>query len=363
MNNRLEEIKKLLPDNDNGDITEKDMRDAFAMTFDEMANSLAKPTGHLSEPNAIFKYVLLLDENGNSNRTLAQDLGKNTANSKLTSVAGAGLVLGDIWGIKTNGFPFRIEDLPDVTNRPTHQKKLMIGDDNTAGTSDKADINFELPNTMTVNHIYPQINEPVVYPAELAEFLKTYRTKQFTQMREEDWFYNYNENDITPLKLFGGNVITTASSIRAGSNGVQVGNWSLMSKKFPFNKKFIIELNISASDHSGFHSYGTNNIGICQNGNESSFNQAFSDFFVFSSAKVTMGKQSFDFKGSFRVIFAHIQDTLFIVALSGEAGKMASKISNINDFFGDFSILMKGGFHAFSSPNRTGIEMKYWVES
>lgn len=291
---------------------------------------------------------------------LLENSGKNIANSKLTSVAGAGLDLGDVWSIKTNGFPFRIEDLPDVTNRPTHRKKIMIGDDNTAGISDKADISFELPNTMTVNHIYPQINEPVAYPAELAEFLKTYRTKQFTQMREEDWFYNYNENALNSKKTFANGVMILSHPPKIPGDRLS-GNWSLMSKKFPFNKKFIINLYLSANIFT-FHSHGYNSIGICQNGNENSFNQNFSDFFNFSSERIMMGGKNIPFKNEFRAIIAHVENTLFMVAFNGEGGGVLSKISNISDFFGDFSILLKNTNNPFGSENRCEISMEYWIE-
>ncbi|MEJ8597079.1 hypothetical protein JSO62_00005, partial [Riemerella anatipestifer] len=84
--NRLEEIHGLLPDNDNAEISEKDLRDSFSKTFEEIKDvsdkSIKKPTSTITQPNTSFKYALLLDEEGNSTKMLAGDLGKNLANSK-----------------------------------------------------------------------------------------------------------------------------------------------------------------------------------------------------------------------------------------------------------------------------------------
>lgn len=82
MNNRLEEIKKLLPDNDNGEITEKNMRDAFAMTFDEIDEKIDKPTEEGT--TATHPYVFGLDRKNNPVKLPAGDLGKNFSNTNLT---------------------------------------------------------------------------------------------------------------------------------------------------------------------------------------------------------------------------------------------------------------------------------------
>ena len=78
-----------------------------------IAGKLDKTTTPITEPNAEFKYVYLTNEANETRRMLAGDLGKNVANSKPTSVAGAGLNMRAIWDIDTNGFPLRMKGLPD----------------------------------------------------------------------------------------------------------------------------------------------------------------------------------------------------------------------------------------------------------
>ncbi|MEJ8598532.1 hypothetical protein JSO62_07485, partial [Riemerella anatipestifer] len=46
------------------------------------ASFIKKPTSTITQSNTSFKYALLLDEEGNSTKMLAGDLGKNLANSK-----------------------------------------------------------------------------------------------------------------------------------------------------------------------------------------------------------------------------------------------------------------------------------------
>ena len=78
-----------------------------------IATKLDKTSTTVAAPDAIFKYVYLTDETNNVRRMLAGDLGKNTANSSLTSVAGAGLKLGSSWTLDTNGQLYSITNLPD----------------------------------------------------------------------------------------------------------------------------------------------------------------------------------------------------------------------------------------------------------
>lgn len=122
MNNRLEEIKKILPDNDNGDITEKDMRDAFAMTFDEIAESLAKPTATLSEPNLEYKYVAILDEQGNAKKMLAGDLGKNSANADLTTTGARTFTQAHNYTHNTAGYYYYLTGLADKSADTTFSR-------------------------------------------------------------------------------------------------------------------------------------------------------------------------------------------------------------------------------------------------
>lgn len=83
-------------------------------TRKKLEDKINKPSkdGNLQD----YPKVLGLDNNGNTAKLSAGDLGKNIANSALTSTAGAGLTLGDSWGINTSGLPYSITGLTDVSN-------------------------------------------------------------------------------------------------------------------------------------------------------------------------------------------------------------------------------------------------------
>lgn len=82
-------------------------------TREKLENKLNKPSqdGNLQD----YPKVLGLDHNGNTAKLPAGDLGKNIANSALTSTTGAGLALGDSWGINTSGHPYSVTGLADVS--------------------------------------------------------------------------------------------------------------------------------------------------------------------------------------------------------------------------------------------------------
>lgn len=104
----LNEIHALLPDNTAREISEGDLRDSFSKTFQEIDKSYKK----VDAPYYNSNYVLLADGTPKA----AGDLGKNVANSSLTSVAGAGLVLGANWTVNTSGYYYVISGLTDGSN-------------------------------------------------------------------------------------------------------------------------------------------------------------------------------------------------------------------------------------------------------
>ena len=78
-----------------------------------LGNKVDKTTTTITAPDATFKFAYIFDENNNVRRMLAGDLGKNVANSSLTSIAGAGLTLGANWTLNVAGFYYLITGLPD----------------------------------------------------------------------------------------------------------------------------------------------------------------------------------------------------------------------------------------------------------
>ena len=90
-----------------------------------IATKLDKTTTTVASPDSSFKYVYLTDETNNVRRMLAGDLGKNVANSSLTSVAGAGLKLGSSWTLNTNGQLYSVTNLPDKSADIAFQEMLV----------------------------------------------------------------------------------------------------------------------------------------------------------------------------------------------------------------------------------------------
>ena len=85
-------------------------------------SKLDKTTITVAAPDTTFKYAYLADEDNNVRRMLAGDLGKNIANSNLTSVAGAGMKLGAPYILTTNGQPFSVTGLADKSADSTFDR-------------------------------------------------------------------------------------------------------------------------------------------------------------------------------------------------------------------------------------------------
>ena len=86
---------------------------------------LDKPTT-TSSTTTNYPFVVLVDANNNSTKYQASDLGKNVANSALTSVTGAKLTLGADWEINVGtGFYFGLKGLLDKSTDTTWNRLLM----------------------------------------------------------------------------------------------------------------------------------------------------------------------------------------------------------------------------------------------
>jgi hypothetical protein len=118
-----------IKDNQAREITAEKVREVLHSIVDEfnenfidqhMINEkLDKTTETVSGPDTVFKYAYILDQDNNVRRILAGDMGKNVANSALTSIAGAGLTLGANWTINTAGFYYYLKNLPDKSTDST----------------------------------------------------------------------------------------------------------------------------------------------------------------------------------------------------------------------------------------------------
>lgn len=72
-----------------------------------------------------YPKIVGLDDNGKVAKLPAGDLGKNIANSSLTTVPGAGLTLGANWTLSTSGFYYSITGLSDKSADTTFNRMMV----------------------------------------------------------------------------------------------------------------------------------------------------------------------------------------------------------------------------------------------
>ncbi|SMC75587.1 hypothetical protein [Chryseobacterium sp. YR221] len=125
-------------------------------------------------------YVLLADGTPKA----AGDLGKNVANSSLTSIAGAGLTLGADWTMNTAGLPYSITGLSDVSNNTAFNTLLAQNAAGRVGKTNGKQPFLNLPgiltdtekaawktemnggwttNTMSIANVFPNVIKSVDY--------------------------------------------------------------------------------------------------------------------------------------------------------------------------------------------------------
>ena len=135
----LEEINQLLPDNNNGAITEANLRKCFEKTFTELdrkadggaigdMQSLIQQRASVDASNieadkfyeAIKPFIPASSGGGSSSVASS-----NVASSHLTSTNGAGLTLGANWFINTAGFYYSIKGLIDKSADDSFDRFLV----------------------------------------------------------------------------------------------------------------------------------------------------------------------------------------------------------------------------------------------
>lgn len=153
-----------------------------ADTKEKLENKLDIPAADGSVQD--YPKIIGLDANGNAAKLPAGDLGKNVANSSLTSVAGAGLTLGADWVMNTAGKSYTISGLSDVSNDSafntflsqntagkvgkTNGKQPFLSLPNTLSEAEKTAWKTAMnggwtTNTMSIANVFPNIIKPVNY--------------------------------------------------------------------------------------------------------------------------------------------------------------------------------------------------------
>lgn len=90
-----------------------------------------------------------MNDNGEVAKLPAGDLGKNVANSSLTTVAGAGLTLGANWTLNTSGLYYSITGLSDVSNDSTFNTFLSQNASGRVGKTNGKQPFLSLPTTLS----------------------------------------------------------------------------------------------------------------------------------------------------------------------------------------------------------------------
>lgn len=135
----LEEIKRLLPDNSNGEITEAKLRQSFEKTFSEIDRKA--DNGRLGSMQSEIQNRASVDasnieaekfyeaikpfipaSSGGASSSVASS---NVASSHLTSTNGAGLTLGANWFIDTAGYYYSIKGLTDKSADDSFDRFLI----------------------------------------------------------------------------------------------------------------------------------------------------------------------------------------------------------------------------------------------
>ena len=135
----LEEINQLLPDNNNGAITEANLRKCFEKTFTELDRKA--DGGAIGNMQSLIQHRASVDasnieadkfyeaikpfipaSSGGGSSSVASS---NVASSHLTSTNGAGLTLGANWFINTAGFYYSIKGLSDKSADDSFDRFLV----------------------------------------------------------------------------------------------------------------------------------------------------------------------------------------------------------------------------------------------
>nr|DAO92495.1 MAG TPA: hypothetical protein [Caudoviricetes sp.] len=135
----LEEIKRLLPDNSNGEITEAKLRQSFEKTFSEIDRKA--DNGRLGSMQSEIQNRASVDASNieaekfyeaikpfipaSSGGASSSVVSSNVASSHLTSTNGAGLTLGANWFINTAGFYYSIKGLTDKSADDSFDRFLV----------------------------------------------------------------------------------------------------------------------------------------------------------------------------------------------------------------------------------------------
>lgn len=110
---------------------------------------IAKPTTTINEPNSIYRYVALLDSDGNSVRIPAGNIGRNIFNYTGVTSLNSGLIQGFdfIWNINNKKLTFK--NIGNRTNDISYNQLVVMNGNEVVGKADGKTVFLNFPTTMT----------------------------------------------------------------------------------------------------------------------------------------------------------------------------------------------------------------------
>ncbi|SDE68093.1 hypothetical protein SAMN05421544_1182 [Riemerella columbipharyngis] len=351
---RLEEINRNLPDNDEGLITERKMRDCFSKTFDEIGEKLPKPKNN-GNTNS-FPFVVGVNEDGESAKLPAGDLGKNIGNTDMRIPEGVVRVL-DATGAK-----LQLRGLEDKSNDVSFGKKLKVNDNGELAFSDQADIQMLFPDTITVNQQIP--NNISQLPEEL-EAVRNFMKNLYhlpMQLVSEDMVYINKISDDEEIMIYEKGAIIT--KLPSKNRYAPILSSALVHTSFPVDKSWAFMCKINRR-------FYVKNVDAFNFGLTSAFNPAeilspevalvgashYNGGNYYFGSGLFVLDQFFDTANGGIIIYTYFGDILTIAVISGSK-TIVKNIHNPN-FLGKQNIVMdwKAG-----GENTIINNMRYWIQ-
>lgn len=200
-----------------------------------------------------YPYVVAVDQLGYPARLQGWELGKNVANSKPTTEAGAGINLGAIWDIDTKGFPLRIRGLDNKKIDPTHNLKVKMNADGQLSVSDEPDLVVSIPEefkstasiastTINVNHIFPNpVPELPNFAEEIKQIMAEYKNYNFERVTGEQinlWLKDGQDSNAN--KIEGNSILIDSNRANFGQN-IKLIEFDVPGIILPHDKNFIVD--------------------------------------------------------------------------------------------------------------------------
>ncbi|MCT4151383.1 hypothetical protein HZP59_09070 [Elizabethkingia anophelis] len=115
----------------------------------ELNKKITKPTTTVTEPNIDYKYVLLLDSNGNSVNILANNIGRNIFNSYGITNSDSGLKQGYSFIWDTDGKDYSIKNLKNKSHDSSYSDIIILNNNEDVSKANIKTVLKAFPSTLS----------------------------------------------------------------------------------------------------------------------------------------------------------------------------------------------------------------------